>query len=350
MEIVRFSKVSGRRTGRLLTLSAIALIAGFGLSSAWAASAGTSFYKGKTLTVVVPFGPGGGFDRFARLVGHYMQKPLGVAEVKVVNRPGGGGLVGANTIYSSKPDGLTIGDISATGNVFAQFNHQPGMEFNVKKFSWVGRPDNDPLVLFSHSKSSYQTFTALLHPAHPLQALASGVGASEYIAQKAFFKSFDIPFQMVAAFKGSHQMVATFLSGDGDVFAITSHHAPRLKPHVTALMVFSSERSPNLPNVPTLTEEAQKHNVPAEKRATLKALVSILELGRAFVGPPGVPQDRLDALRHAFTEALHNPELLARAKKENLYIGYESAHELEQKVDFAFKERQKLMDLTNAKQ
>src|SRR5690242_14809133 len=79
-------------------------------SSAGSSDGGSSFYSGKTLTVVVPYGPGGGYDQWARILSPYLKKYLGVSEVKVQNVPGGGGLIGTNQIYSAKADGLTIGD------------------------------------------------------------------------------------------------------------------------------------------------------------------------------------------------------------------------------------------------
>ncbi|MCL6637426.1 MAG: hypothetical protein K6T26_05715, partial [Alicyclobacillus sp.] len=120
--------------------------AGNATTSTASASSGYEFYKGKTLQIIVPYSPGGGYDQWARLIAPYMQKYLGVAKVEVVNVDGGGGLVGTNQIYAAKPDGLTIGDTNAGGDVFDQISKAPGTNFDVSKFSWIGRPDDDPHI------------------------------------------------------------------------------------------------------------------------------------------------------------------------------------------------------------
>lgn len=349
MKLSKCIEMTKIRPALLVIVLGIILIVGAFQVTASARTSASNYYHGKTLTIVVPFGPGGGFDRWARLVGRYIKSPLGVKQVKVVNKPGGGGLIGANTVYNSKPNGLTIGDISAAGAVFSDFNHDPGVKYNIKKFIWIGRPDEDPLTLFSHGKGNYQTFSQVLNAKHPLKTFASGKGAMEYYAQEGLYHAFGIPFQMVAAFKGSHQMVATFLSGEGDLFAITSHHAPEMGAQAKPLLVFSTSRFSKLPNVPTVVEEAKNHHLSSSKQATLKALVNILELGRSFVAPPGVPASRVKALRSAFRTALHNPALLKAAAKGNLYAGYADPQVVTQKLEYAVKNRKELLGLLNAK-
>ncbi|HEY7299728.1 MAG TPA: tripartite tricarboxylate transporter substrate-binding protein [Xanthobacteraceae bacterium] len=122
------------------------------------AAAPQEFYAGKTLTIIVPAAPGGGYDLWPRLMSPYLQKYLGVAQVKIENRPGGGGLVGTNAIYSSPADGLTIADTNAAGDVFAEMAKTPGVGFQTVKLNWIGRPDDDPHIIAVHPDSRYKTF------------------------------------------------------------------------------------------------------------------------------------------------------------------------------------------------
>ena len=107
------------------------------------ASEASDFYKGKTLTWIVSTGPGGGHDFYARLISKHMAKLMPDTTIIVKNVPGAGHIIGANTVYLSKPDGLTIGSFS-TGLVYAQLVDVPGIQFDLTKMSWIGKAASDP--------------------------------------------------------------------------------------------------------------------------------------------------------------------------------------------------------------
>ena len=107
------------------------------------AQTGADFYKGKTVTYIVATGPGGGYDTYGRLVAEYMQKHLPGSTFVVRNMPGAGHLVGANAIYASRPDGLTIGTFN-TGLIYNQLIGLEGVKFDLTKMSWIGKAGADP--------------------------------------------------------------------------------------------------------------------------------------------------------------------------------------------------------------
>lgn len=336
-----------RRSSKVAWLALTAGLAS--MTAAAAAPAATTFYKGKTLTIIVPYGPGGGYDTWARLVGPYMQKYLGVAQVKVENIPGGGGLVGTDQIYRSAPDGLTIGDTNAAGDVFAEMAKAPGVRFKIAKFSWLGRPDNDPHTIAVHPTSPYKTFddlVALKGGKTVLHCLATGRGSSDYNSVVITMNAFHIPFRMVAAFKGSHAEKATFLAGDGDTIAVSASDVAQLgASQARVILVTAAKPFAKLPGIPTVVQAAEKHHLPAKTVAALRAMGNVMAMGHAFFAPAGVPAARLQALRTAFRKTFQNKTFLTKAKKAGLYVGYEPPAKLKEAAQKAFEEKSKFVPL-----
>lgn len=293
------------------------------------AASASSFYSGKTLKIIVPYGPGGGYDQWARLIAPYMQKYLGAAKVEVVNAPGGGGLIGTGQIYHAAPDGLTIGDTNAGGDVFDQIGHRSSFTLNVNKFNWIGRPDNDPHVIATHLNGPLQSFDALIKSKSTVAALATGKGSSDYNAAVIVYNAFKVPFKMVAAFSGSSAEKAAFVSGEGTTTSVSASSIKHIAKSAKVVLVVSSNPFSKLASVPTVVQEAQKHGVSGQNLKALQALGGVMDLGHAFIAPPGVSASKLTALRSAFAKALNDPAFQASATKAGLYLGYESASALQ---------------------
>lgn len=298
------------------------------LFSAQADAAGSkAFFKGKEMTIIVPFGAGGGYDTWARLIAPHMKKYLHLKSIKVVNKSGGGGLIGTNAIYHSKADGLTIGDTDAAGDIFAQIGGVEGVNFDVRKFNWIGRPDNDPHIIAVHSDSPYKSFddlVALKGTNKTIKPLATGKGSSDYNTALITYNAFDIPFHIIAAFKGSHQEKATFAAGQGTTISVSASDVAELGSKARVVAITSAEPFAKLPNVPTVIQEGKKHHIPKANLEALKIMGGVMSIGHAFVAPPGVPQARLTAIRDAFRKTIHNQDFRKQAEKSGLYVGYES--------------------------
>lgn len=318
------------------------------------AQTATDFYKGKTLTIIVPYGPGGGYDQWARLIAPYLQKYLGLAKVDVQNVTGGGGLVGTNQLYSAKPDGLTIGDTNAGGDVFDQITHAPGVQFDVRKINWIGRPDHDPGMIVSRVGSAYKTFDDVLMAKNghsTVRVVSDGVGDVHYFGALIAMNAFNTPFHMIAAYKDSSELKAGFLRGDGDVVELS---ASDLMPMVQSgkaqvIAMQSQSRWSEMPNIPTLVEIAQKQGLSADQVEVLKSVAGVFEMGHSFMAPQGVPADRLQTLRDAFKKAVEDPDFQAAAKKANRYVGYASPEELQQMANTALANEAKYQPLLQTK-
>ena len=114
-----------------------------------------NFYSGKTISYIVSTDPGGGYDTYARMIGNYLQNYVGADNVVIRNVPGAGHMVGANTLWRSRPDGLTIGTFNV-GLIYGQLVGKDGMQFDLRKFEWIGKAAGEPrsIVVSNPAQSS----------------------------------------------------------------------------------------------------------------------------------------------------------------------------------------------------
>ncbi len=313
--------------GAAATALVAAALAGCNPKSSAAGGDGGS-YSGQTLQIVVPYGPGGGYDQWARVIAPYMKKYLGAGQVQVVNTPGGGGLIGTGSIFHAKPDGLTIGDTNAGGDVFDQIDHASGFNLDMTKVNWLGRPDDDPHLIATHAKGAFPTFESLMQDKSTVASLATGKGSSDYNAAVIVYNAFKVPFKMVAAFAGSSEEKAAFMSGEGTAASLSSSDLKQIQSSENSVLLVSATPFDKLPNVPTVIQKAKEHGVSGKTLQALQALTGVMDLGHAFFAPPGVPAARLKALRAAFQKSMNDKSFQDAAQKAGLYFGPESPADL----------------------
>src|SRR6201988_5576565 len=155
-------------------LSAGVLIASGFIVSPTLAQTGADFFKGKAVTYIVSTAPGGGYDLYGRLVSEYMQKYLPGSTFVVKNLPGAGHLIGANTIYASKADGLTIGTFN-TGLIYNQLIQREGVHFDLTKMSWIGKASTDPRVITIGAQSPIKSYQELISLKQPINFSTGGI-------------------------------------------------------------------------------------------------------------------------------------------------------------------------------
>lgn len=321
---------------------------GFGPTAAQAATtqAGRAFYQGKTLVVIIPYGAAGGYEYWAAALKPFLEKSLGVARIDLVNKTGGGGLVGANYLYHAKPNGLTIGEINGTGGIFAQVIHKPGVYFDMTKFGWIGRPNVETNVTVAREGSPYKTFADLWKLRGGTQkavGLSAGYGGSDYVGTALPLATFGIPYKMLLAYQGSSATKAGLLRGDGDIATYGySVFRPLIESHrVVPLFVTAMQRFSLLPNVPTLQELAQRYKLSPAKTDVMDTMASVVNMGKDWAAPPGVPAARLAFLRVAFREATENPDFITTAKKAGRVAGYGSPTVIRETITSVIKEKAK---------
>ncbi len=304
------------------------------LAGAQAQSA-EAFYRGKTVTVVIGYGVGGSDDLWGRIVAKYMGRHLpGQPLVVAQNMPGAGSLVAANQIYNVAPkDGTVIGVINR-GLPFEAVLGGGGVQFDPRKFNWLGSPDSDVIVAYVRTDAPLKHVSELR--SKELIVAATGSGADSQTYPQVLAQLFGWKLRIVQGYPGSREMNlavernevhGTFISYD------TAAREPTFGDGSRQLFL-QGVMTPDerMKDVPTLAGLAQSE---AEQRAVDFFLLRA-GMGRPFVVAPGVPADRLKALREAFAAALRDPELIEESKKLRLNIAYVAPDVLQTLVDKAY--------------
>lgn len=288
-------------------LSALVVGAACLVAQPSAAQEGADFYKGKAVTYIVATAPGGGYDTYGRLVTEYMQKYLPGSTFVVRNMPGAGHLIGANAIYASKPDGLTIGTFN-TGLIYNQLMASEGVKFDLTKMSWIGKAGSEPRVVVCAHDGPIKRFEDLRTQKEPVKFAVSGVGSSNYVETTIFINALKLPIRMLTGYNGNEDQMAIrrgeITCGMGsrssfDAFVKNGYG------HYVAQIGGTDKDVRQLRDMVT--------------EAGAKDLVALIQsqgdIARLTAGPPGIPGDRLNALRTAYRKALEDPELQAKAAK-----------------------------------
>ncbi|HZS64361.1 MAG TPA: tripartite tricarboxylate transporter substrate-binding protein [Xanthobacteraceae bacterium] len=289
-----------------------ALIAVMTLASPALAQTGADFFKGKTITYIASTSPGGGYDTYGRLVAEYLQKHLPGSAVVVKNVPGAGHIIGANTIYASKPDGLTIG-IFNTGLILNQINGTAGIRFDLGKMSWIGKAASDPRVVVIASQSPIKSWKDLMAQKTPVNFSAPGIGSATYIQTAMLSNVLHMPIKMITGYTGNEDQLGMRRGELVGTIASRSSYQTFVDNGYGRFIAQIGGSETDVPQLDTMVSDPTARRIIALIR-------SQGDIGRLTAGPPGIPQDRLDALRAAYRAALEDPELRAKAKQLQLPI------------------------------
>jgi tripartite-type tricarboxylate transporter receptor subunit TctC len=271
------------------------------------AQSGADFYKGKTVSYIVATAAGGGYDLYGRLVAEYMQKYLPGSTFVVRNMPGAGHLVGTNTIYASRPDGLTIGTFN-TGLIYNQLVGLPGIKFDLTKMSWIGKATSEPRALVVAAQSPIKTFDDLQASKNPVNFATSGVGSANYVETVMLSNALKLPAKILTGYNGNEDQLAM---RRGEVVATLGSRSSFEQFVSNGYGRFIAQIGGKDTDVPQLRDLVKN---PAA--LSLIALVqSQGDIARLTAGPPGIPPDVLDALRGAYRKALEDKELQEKAAK-----------------------------------
>ena len=309
------------------------LAASFGvtlLCAGPAAAADAGYFRGKTVTYIVATGPGGGYDSYGRLIARYMQKFLPGSRFVVRNVPGAGHIVGANTIYAAKPDGLTIGMFN-TGLIYDQLLKREGVLFDLNKFSWIGKAANDTRALMLSKTSGFRTIDDLLKSRAPIKFAAAGVGSAAYNDTRILADALHLNVQIVPGFTGNEGEMSMLRNEVvAEVGTAESMEEFVKQGHGYFALAISGDPAA-LPGVPRATQYVKD-----ERGKRLLALINALsEIGRLTAGPPGIPANVLNEERQAFDAAVKDAQFLAEAKKLDLDIHPASGQQVEVKIKAA---------------
>jgi tripartite-type tricarboxylate transporter receptor subunit TctC len=303
--------------------------------------AAASFYEGKSIRLVVGFSAGGGFDTYSRLIARHMSKHIpGNPTIVVENMTGAASLVAANHVYNvAKADGLTI--LNFHGNqVVNQIIGKPGIEFDARKFEYIGIPTQDNVACAFAKTSGVTTFDALKNAKTPVKLGGVAPGDTTYNTAKLLQAALKLPIQLVAGYKGTAEIKLAAESGEiaGGCWqweSIKSIWRQGLDSgNVAVVLQVNPQPHAELSNVPNAVDHAPNEN----GKLLLKygghdpAMIT-----RPYALGPGTPKDRVLLLRKAFVETLKDPAFVADAKKSRLDTDPLTGEEVEKIVAQLFK-------------
>lgn len=309
----------------------LAIAAAFSMGgSAWAQDA-VKFYDGNVIKWIVPYKPGGGYDEYARLLAPYMEKYTG-ARVDIENIPGSGGMKGANEIFNSPADGLTIGIINGSAMVTNELAGIEGAKYKVAQYNFLGRLVADVRVLVMGTNSPYKTFDDVLKSKDDILLGATGLGGSTYVDAVITGPGFNINQRVIHGFNSSTDVRQALLRGDiAGMWGSLGSALQGVADGEQVIVVQSTpKRSSQLPNVPSIFEFVSQTQNPAHIQEVLTAWEALNAVGRPVAAPPGVPEDRIAFLRDAFKKAITDPDFVAKAEKSSRDIDYVDGQEMAQ--------------------
>jgi tripartite-type tricarboxylate transporter receptor subunit TctC len=282
-----------------------------GWTTSLAAQDVASFYAGKNVEMVVGYPPGGSNDLYARLVANHIGKHIpGSPRIITQNMPGAGSLLAANHLYaSSAKDGTILGAVSQGIPLQGRLGH-PQARYVASKFNWLGRiaPSGNVTMVWHTSKA--RSFDDALK--NEIVLGATGAGSTVALYPSVMNEILKTKFKIVMGYKGSPEAMLAMERGEVEGHSTTWDVVKAVQPgwikegKLRFLVQHSLTRNPDLADVPTSVELAKND----ADRAVMRTIMSSAEVGKAYFTTPGVPADRVSALRRAFDSMLKDPQFV----------------------------------------
>lgn len=300
------------------------------------------FYKGKTIRIVVATTPGGGFDAYSRMITRHLGKHIpGNPSFVVENMPGAAFLIGTNYLYrQAKPDGLTMGNW--IGNlVVHQVLGRPGVEFDARKFEYIGAPVKNHDTCVMSRASGIDSAQKWLTAAVPVKMGATPPGSSAYDNVAILKEALGLPTQIVSGYKGTAEIRLAVASNEvsgicGLAWASTKVTWRKELESGEVKVVLQNAAAPHaeLPEVPTAVSMAKSD---MGKKLLQLGLHDVGAITYLYSFPPATPKERVQILRRAFQDTMKDPEFIAEAKKGNFELTPVAGEELARIVNGFFK-------------
>jgi tripartite-type tricarboxylate transporter receptor subunit TctC len=315
----------------LSVVGAALTVLGVAMSSASAQSI-ENFYKGKTVSVIVYTAPGSAYDIFGRMFAHYMPNYIpGHPTMIARNMEGAGGLTATRYLYSTAPkDGTVFGTI-ARGIAFEPlFGGAQSVDFDPLKFNWLGSTSSESSLSISWYTSDIKTAKDLF--VKELLVAGTGNSADSEVVPRTLNGLLGTKFKIISGYQSltTASLAMERKEIDGVAYwswgAIKSTKPDWVRDHkLNLLWQTATVPDPEIAEVPTIISFAKTD---AQKQA-VELLFARDIMARPFLAPPGVPADRVKALKDAFIAVLKDPDLMAEAEKSSLEIKVVTGDEIE---------------------
>jgi tripartite-type tricarboxylate transporter receptor subunit TctC len=275
--------------------------------------------SGKSVSLLIGFGPGGGYDLWGRTVARHIGKHLpGKPSVVPQNMPGAGSYVAASHLYGAAPKDGTVFGIIARDAALGPLSNAPGARFDATKMSWLGSPTREHNVCIASSSAKVKTADDLRTHELVLGDTGPGTGTRSY--PKVLNDLLGYKFKLVSGFRSSADVFLAIERGEVEGICESLDSVMQRKPEwipnkvVNVLLQAGAVSRPELKDVPNVLTLARN----AEEKQVLEFLYAGQDIGRPFVAPPDLPPDRLKMLRDAFGATMKDPEFVADARRSKL--------------------------------
>jgi tripartite-type tricarboxylate transporter receptor subunit TctC len=315
---MKISSAPRSTIGALAAVMAVVMFASFA-----PAQSVEEFYKGKTVQIVVGFGAGASYDTYARILAEHIVRYIpGNPRAIVVNMEGAGSLRLANWLYNAAPkDGTVFGMTSRAAPFASLIGTQGGTNFDPTKFNWIGSANNEVSTCISWHTAPVKTFDQL----HQTELIIGGDGPGADGEQFARVMNalFDTRIKIVSGYPGGNAINLAVERGEvqgrcgWSWSGVVAERRQWIDEHkINVLVQFGLGKHPDLPEVPALLDRATTD----EQKQILQLVLARQPLGRPFLAPPGVPADRVEALRRAFMASMSDSQFSAAAQKSKLEV------------------------------
>jgi tripartite-type tricarboxylate transporter receptor subunit TctC len=299
-------------------------------------TAPAAFYRGKTVDLYIGYSAGGGYDIYARLIAKHIGKHIpGNPTVVAKNMEGAGSLRLANWLYNVGPKDGTAFGIIGRGTAFDPLlGRTRGAQFEAVKYNWLGSANNEVSICAAWHTTGITKFEDLL----TRELTVGGTGAAADTDQ--------FP-RIMNAMLGTRMRIVTGYPGGNDVGLAmergevngrcgwswssvkVTHPAWLDQKKINVLIQLALEKHADLPDVPLITDLART----GEQRQIFRLIFARQVMGRPFLAPPGLPPERVAALRRAFMDTLKDKDLVAEADRAQLEITPVSGEEVQRLVE-----------------
>jgi tripartite-type tricarboxylate transporter receptor subunit TctC len=280
------------------------------------------FYKGRTISLIVGGSEGGGYDTMARAVGRHIGRHIpGNPAIVARNMPGASGMAATNHLYNvAEKDGTVIGLLQNNNPLAALFGNKAA-RFDATKFNWLGTPSIEVAVVVLWHAVPVNSVDDLR--TRETSMGASGVQSGQAFVGRLLNATLGTKMRVVPGYKGMGDIFLAMERGEVDGYPGVFYSAlaatrPTWLPEKKAKIVvqFGSQPLKELPGIPFATDLAKD----PDDKLLMEAAAARQALGRPLVAPPGVPADRVAALRKALVDTFADPAFVADARKNRMEI------------------------------
>lgn len=284
----------------------------------------SGFFQEKRLSIIVPFGPGGGWDTYARLTARHMGRHIpGKPSFIVQNMPGAGGMISYNHLFNRvNPDGLTLG-MFQTVAVMTQLAGDPAVKFDARRILWIGAFTDRASVCVARSDTPFKTIKDVIGAKEAMHVGSTGRGDALGTAALLLNEVLGTNFKVISGYKGTADVRGALERGElqglcgwgwSSVKATGMNLIEEGKLRI--LLQIGERPHPEIPkDVPVITGL-----VPEKNRPLLNAYLIPEIIGWNLILPPGVPADRVEILRSAFNQTMKDQVFLKEAERAKLDI------------------------------